>query len=78
MQQSILKDKSEESGIVRLNDNQPKLASEEMKLLWEAVQAGQNTRDLCLQCGRPCGKIFSSEHSCELMIKLKGFSEQGE
>ena len=75
MQQVISQEKSGNEIVVELVDNRPKLTSEELKLLWMAIESGQNMGDLCRQCGKPCGKIFSSEHSCELMIKLKGFSE---
>lgn len=75
MQQSTIKDKPGENATVKLIDSQPRLTREELKLLWGAIQAGQNNSYLCRQCGRPCGRTFSSENSCELMIKLKGFSE---
>ena len=71
MQQATIKDRPGKMATGKPS----KLTKEEIKLLWEAIQAGQNSCYLCRQCGRPCGKTFSSENSCELMIKLKEFSE---
>ncbi|MCK5707447.1 MAG: hypothetical protein KAI43_07315 [Candidatus Aureabacteria bacterium] len=75
MQHEVLQQELEKKIVIELVDNKIKLTQTELKVLWEAIECGQNIRSICWQCGKPCGKTISTEYTCELMKKLKSLAD---